>query len=268
MQEAPARSLEKSLAKSESDAVASLKVAQMMLLALKKYRNALAVGNLKDLNAAMNEVEKVELALRQQIATTRAGWDFDVDSYLNSGAFVKEVLAIAEEKGICVFERDERLYIYPVLVRIIPSERVVRIDKTKEKRLRPTVLVNYLKELQKKPPRFRPEVFLEALHTVYEKVVRFKGKGLPVSGTVISLLEIYDLFTLLPGQSKEYSKQEFARDIYLLDRSGVVATRKGARVSLPASTGTKIPSRTLGIINDRGEEKLYYGISFSSEDER
>ena len=92
-----------------------------------------------------------------------------------------------------------------------------------------------------------------------------RAKGLlPTSGTVIQLLEIYDLFTLLPGQSKEYSRQEFARDIYLLDRSGVVATKKGARVSFPASTGTRLVSRTLSVINEHGEEKRYYGVSFSA----
>jgi len=66
---------------------------------------------------------------------------------------------------------------------------------------------------------------------------------------------------------QDYSKQELARDIYLLDRSGVVTTRKGAKVSLPASTGTKSIARTLSVINERGEEKLYFGISFSSEEQ-
>jgi len=266
MEDAPNRSLEKSLARSESDAIAGLRAAQAVVSAIKKHRNALAAGNLKDLDTAMNEVEKAELVLRQQISTTRAGWDFDVDSYLNSSDFIKEVLATAGQKGVRLFERDDRIYSYPVLVRVIPSERLVRIDKNREKRLRPTVLVSHLKELQKKPPRFRPEAFLEAVHTAYEKAVQLKGKGLALSGTVISLVEIYELFTLLPGQSKEYSRQEFARDIYLLDRSGVIATRKGAKVSLPASTGTKIPSRTLSIINESGEERLYYGIAFSDEE--
>lgn len=93
--------------------------------------------------------------------------------------------------------------------------------------------------------------------------VKSRAKGLfPDSGTVIPLLEIYELFTLLPGQAKEYSRHEFARDIYLLDRTGVVATKKGARVSLPAST--RLVSRTLSVINEHGEEKRYYGIAFSA----
>ncbi|MBI4596484.1 MAG: hypothetical protein HY730_08935 [Candidatus Tectomicrobia bacterium] len=259
-----ALSLESSLARTESDVAASLKMAQTVVSTIKKYANALKVGNLKDLQPAVNEIEKAELALRQQIATTKAGWNFDVDAYINT-AFIKEVLAIAEQKGVRIFERDDRLYCYPVLIRILPAEWSVQIDKTKEKKLRPSVLVNKLKELQKKPPRFRPEGFLEALHTAYQKTVQLKNKGLPLSGTVISLLEIYELFTLMPGQSREYSKQEFARDIYLLDRSGTVATRDGSKVSFPASTGTKIPSRTLNVINEYGEEKRYYGIAFTKE---
>lgn len=260
----PSINLESALTRTESDVATSIKMAQAVVSAIKKYANALKVGNLKDLQPAVSEIEKAELSLRQQIAATKAGWNFDIDTYM-SAAFVKEVLDTAEQKGVRIFERDDRLYCYPVLVRVLPAEWSVQIDKSKERKLRPSVLVNKLKELQKKPPRFRPEVFLEALYAAYQKAVQLKNKGLPLSGTVISLLEIYELFTLLPGQSREYSKQEFARDIYLLDRSGTVATRDGFKVSFPASTGTKLPSRTLNIINEAGEEKRYYGIAFTKE---
>ncbi len=101
-------SLENSLARTESDVAASLKAAQAVILALKKCANALKVGNLKDLHPALNEIEKAELALRQQIATTKAGWNFDIDTYI-SKAFVKEVLATAERNGLRIFERDDRL---------------------------------------------------------------------------------------------------------------------------------------------------------------
>jgi hypothetical protein len=260
----PTLSLENSLARTESDVTTSLKMAQAVVSAIKKYASALKVGNLKDLQPAVNEIEKAELVLRQQIATTKAGWNFDIDTYMNT-TFTKEVLTTAEQKGVRIFERDDRLYCYPVLIRVLPVEWSIQIDKTKEKKLRPSILINKLKELQKKPPRFRTEGFLEALYTAYQKAVQLKNKGLPLSGTVISLLEIYELFTLMPGQSREYSKQEFARDIYLLDRSGVITTRDGSRVSFPASTGTKIPSRTLNVINEFGEEKRYYGITFIRE---
>src|SRR5437879_1747459 len=58
-------------------------------------------------------------------------------------------------------------------------------------------------------------------------------------GIAERLVDIYGLLTLLPGQTREYSRQEFARDIYLLDRSGLTVTRDEQVVSFPASTGTR-----------------------------
>jgi hypothetical protein len=269
MEENVTPGLEQALAGSELDAGNSLKAAQLVNAALKKYLKILKEGNLKEIQTALDDIEKAELALRQQIATAREGWNFDIDGYLNSGSFVQEILATAEQKGIRLFERDDRLYCYPVLVRVLPSERAVLIDKTREKRIRPTVLVNHLKELQKQPPRFRPEAFLESLHEAYQKALKITGsydKNRPDNGAVVTLLEVYELLTLLPGQSREYSRQEFARDIYLLDRSGVVDTKNKAILSLPASTGTKISSRTFSVINENGEEKRYYGIAFTSRE--
>jgi hypothetical protein len=270
MEENSAPSLEKALAGSEADAENSLKAVHVLNLALKKYARVLKEGNLKEIQSAMNDVEKAELALRQQITIAKEGWNFDIDGYLSSGNFVREILTIAGQKGVPIFERDDRLYSYPVLVRVLTSERSVLIDKAREKRIRPTVLVNRLKELQKKPPRFRPEAFLEGLHDAYQKVIQIKGsrdKKSPDTGEVVALTDIYELLTLLPGQSREYSRQEFARDIYLLDRSGVDYAKNGSGLSLPASTGTKINSRTFNVINEYGEEKRYYGIAFTSKEQ-
>lgn len=265
MEETQRATLEKALAKTEQDAEVSLRAAQSVLNALRRFRNAAKLGTLKELHVAIESAEKAEMLLRQQIATSKAGWDFNEEAYLADGSFVREILDTAKQKGLGIYERDERLYCYPVLIRVLPGERAVQINKTREKKLRPVVLVEHLKELQKRPPRFQPKTFLEALYDAYSIALKAREKGLlPASGTVIPLLEVYDLFTLLPGQSKEYSKQEFARDIYLLDRSGEATAKEGARVSFPASTGTRLVSRTLSVINEQGEEKKYYGIAFSA----
>jgi len=86
---------------------------------------------------------------------------------------------------------------------------------------------------------------------------------LPETGRAIPLLDIYELFTMLPGQSRDYSKQEFARDIYLLDSSNVTATKSGAEIRFAASTGTKA-GRVISIIDERGEERKYYAVSFTA----
>jgi hypothetical protein len=263
MQDGGRARLEDALAKTESDADALLKAASTLTGAVKKFRVAAQVGNLRELRPAIAAAESALAGVTRQLANARDGWDFDEEDYLANGSFVEELLAAARSMGVRIFERDDRLYSYPVLVRVLASERALQIDKSRERRLRPTVLVNHLKDLQRRPPRFRPEAFLEALYSAYVTLVRQRGKQLTNLTPVEELLRIYDLLTLLPGQSREYSRQEFARDIYLLDRSGVTTTRQGHIVSLPASTGTRSPSRTLRAIAEDGQEKMYYGISFT-----
>jgi hypothetical protein len=256
--------LEKALSRSEADALIVLKSMHTCISAMKRYATDLKVGKVSDFQSAMNEIEKFELIVRQQIATMKAGWTFDVDTYLDSGAFIKEILAVAEQKSVRVYERDERIYSYPNLVRLFSSERAVSIDKKKERRIRPTVLVEILKDSQKKPTRSRPEPFLEALYRAYKTIGQGKAKTMLLDGTVIPLIDIWELLTLLPGQAKDYPKQEFTRDVYLLHKSGVIDTRDGAQVSFPFNRN--VPGKILSIINEDGEEKKYYGIMFTKQE--
>ncbi|HTE83113.1 MAG TPA: hypothetical protein VK821_00080 [Dehalococcoidia bacterium] len=258
--------LEGALARSEADADALLKAASILTSAAKRFRTAAQVGNLRELQPAIAAAESALAGVARQFAMARDGWDFAEEDYLGSGSFVQELLDTAERSGVRVFERDDRLYSYPVLVRVLANERAVQIDRTRYRRLRPSVLVNHLRDLQRRPPRFRPEAFLEALYSGYLALVLQRGKQMTNLSPVEELLRIYDLLTLFPGQSSEYSRQEFARDVYLLDRSGVTTTRRGYVVSLPASTGTRSPSRTLRAIAEDGEEKVYYGIAFARPD--
>jgi hypothetical protein len=263
MQDARTPSLEESLAKTQADAEGVLRAASAVTAALKRFRGAAQVGNLRDLRAAIAATDQTLATLRQQFANAREGWDFDEEAYFADGSFAAELIETAKRLDLRLVELDERLYSYPVLVRLLPNDRAVMIDKTRERRVRPTVLVGHLRELQRRPPRFRPAAFLEALHDAYSTIVA-RGRGRPSEGTVVKLVDVYALFTLLPGQSKEYSRQEFARDIYLLDQSGVTTTRRGAVVSLPASTGTRSAGGTIRIITQDGQEKVYFGLAFSA----
>lgn len=260
----PAR-LEDVLAKAEADADAALKAAAAVTSALKRFRVAAQVGKLRDLRQAIGASEQALTTLQQQFANARDGYDFDEDRYFADGSYPRELLDTAARMSLRIFELDDRLYCYPALIRVLPNDQAVLIDKVRERRLRPSVLVTHLRELQRKPPRFKPEAFLETLFSAYGVLGATRGKGFFGDGPVEKLVDIYNLLTLLPGQSKEYSMQEFARDIYLLDRSGVTATRKGPVVSFPASTGTRRPASSLKIVSEHGEEKVYYGIAFSTD---
>ncbi|MDO8724008.1 MAG: hypothetical protein Q7J31_17535 [Syntrophales bacterium] len=255
-------SLEKALAKTEADVEATLKAAGSVVNSLKKFRINIHTGNLRDLKKTIESAEQAIAALKQQFINTKDGWDFDSENYVASRTFIEEILEMSKSVGVKMFEQDERLYCYPFLIRIIPNELAIQIDKTKDKRLRPSVLLSHLKALQNKPPKFKHEAFLESLFSAYETLIKSHGKDQGSRGYVETLRKIYELLTLLPGQAKEYPLQEFARDVYLLDRSGT--TKKGYDVTLPGvSSGMKKGTKAIRVITQEGQNKLYYGISFS-----
>jgi len=256
-------SLEQALAKTESDADAVLKAATNAVGSLKKFRSAAKTGNLRELRRSMEAAEQAILALRERLTAARDGWNFDEETYFSSSAFYREVLDVAGQRGLKIFEQDDRLYCYPLLIRVLPGERAILIDKTKERRLRPSVLVDRLKDLQNRPVRFRSENFLDSLSSAYLIAVKTRGKDRLVTGAVVPLLEIYNLFTLLPGQPKEYPTQEFARDLYLVDQSGVMNTKNGWTLSLHPARGTETARKVFSIVTKEGEVKRYYGISFT-----
>jgi hypothetical protein len=264
MEENGMNSFEEALTKTEGDVNAALKAAASVVSSLKKFRLAVGTGNIRELNKIVEASEQAIAVLKEQFGNAREGWNFDAEAYVADRAFTEDILKAAGDAGVTVFEQDERLYCYPFIVSVLPNEMSVRIDKQKERRLRPSVLAAHLKELQNRPVRFKAEVFLEGLYAAYDKIVKMRGAAPDGRGAVIPLTEIYSLLTIMPGLSKEYSQQEFARDIYLLDQSGNTQTKKGLVVSLPASTGTKGMKNTIRVITRDGAEKKYYGISFSA----
>ena len=255
--------LEAAVQKTEADADASLKSAAATSRTLKRLRSVVHDGNVREVRSALAAAEQAVAALQQQIARTVSGWDFDEASYLSSGAYTEELLATARRMRLAIYEQDDRLYCYPSLVRVLAAERTVLIDRTRERRLRPSSVVEHLRGLQERPPRFRPDVFLESLFKAYRALAPRQGSSKVESGAVERLVRVYELLTLLPGQSREYSSHEFARDIYLLDRSGITETRDGFVVTFPASTGTRSPSGVITAITENGQERRYWGIAFS-----
>jgi hypothetical protein len=269
MDERATPSLENALSRTEGDAETTLRAAAGVTTVLKRCRVAARNGNLRDLRAALDAAEQSVVALQQQIAALRAGWDFDEDGYFAGGAYQREVRDTAEGMGVAIYERDERLYCYPSLVRLLANDRAVLIDKARDRRLRPSVLVAHLRDLQRRPPKFRPEAFVQSLAEVYALLVSAQRRGgahgvRPAAAPVIPLLKIYDTLTILPGQSRDYSRQEFARDLYLLDQSGVVETRRGDVLHFEAGTGTRAANATVTVVTQNGQEKRYYGIAFTS----
>ena len=255
-------SLEQALADIEAQAGDLVKTTKQVMASFKKIKDAAKVGDLVKLRKLLEEGKSATLSLGCDFVKTQERLNFDEASYLAGKDFRQELLTTAQQMGVNLYEHDGYLFSYPVLLKILHKERAVSIDRIRENRLRPSVLVKRLKEVQNKPLRFKPQTFLEMLYTAYSIVVAGRGKHLIGKGTVIPLLELYQLLTLLPWQASEYTRQEFGRDVYLLDKIGTITTKNDHRANFHASTGVRDVSRTLTVIAQGGREKTYYGISF------
>ena len=103
-----AMSLEEALAKTDADADAALKAASAAIRSLKKFRAAASSGDLRELRRAMDTAEQSIIALRQQFANAKEGWDFDEEAYLTGGDFTRELLETARKSRVEIFEDGER----------------------------------------------------------------------------------------------------------------------------------------------------------------
>jgi hypothetical protein len=229
--------------------------------AVESLRKAIAIGNLRDLEKLRQTAQQASGDIAGKAENCEA-FSISASEYLGmDGTFLADLMDAATHAGVKLYERDGVIYCYPVLLRAEPDLSCVRIDKKLEPTLRPYELAQILKKLQSREPKAKPERFIETVFEAYELVC---GKSSIPSGGDIALSDIYSALTLLPGSEKEYTLMDFTRDIYFLDISGVQETKKGAIMSLPASTVTRErKTKLLPFVDRNGQEKLYALVRFT-----
>lgn len=255
--------VEEALADTERAVEQAVKAAAVAAGALKKALAGARTGQFRELRKALVAAQSATAGLAERTGRIATGFTFDEQTYLASGGYTKELLAAAQARGVSMFEEDDRLLCYPSLVRVNSAEVAVEIDKVRERKLRPSVLIEHLARNQERAPRFRPEAFVDSIRGAYDLLI---AKGDKRTGGVIKLVEIWSVLTMLPGQGGRYSKQEFARDLYLLDQSGVTSTPRSPRtLRWAASTGTK-GAGVLITVSRTGQQQRYWGVSFVDVD--
>lgn len=243
----------------ERAATSAAKAANVLTKAAKQLERAAQDGDLIKLRKAVEAIETADRLAQQEASNATHAWPFspEEEEALLRDRYEGELLAAAEDRGIKITRQDDRLIVYPSILRLLPEGRAVQVDRIKMTAIRPSKLADHLKANQAKRPRFRPEQFLESLYAAYKLVIGPKG----IDGTTLAL--VYQALTLLPGASRDYDKSDFARDLYFLQSSTVTTTRSGARVTFPASTGTKGASQLFTFVGPDGTPIVYYGITFS-----
>ena len=259
---------ERAFGDTERAADSTVKSAAALVTLARQLQKAAKEGNISSIKRSQGRLNDALDVLRQTVANALQSWPFqdgEEEQYLKDG-FAEELRHIASERGVTIRERDGRLVSHPSIVRILPSDRAVRIDKKKVSTIRPSHLAGILIDNQEKPGRYPAGRFLEALYRVYSELVREDSSGRLMKagpGRVVPLARIYKLFTSLPGIEREYAPMDFARDLYQLDTSGVTKTRSGASVFFHASTGTRSDRDVFTFVGPDGQDVKYYGVRFA-----
>lgn len=253
----------------ENAAATVARAANNLASLAKQMQRAAQGGNISNLKRSAERLANAVSLVRQEVDNAVKAWPFDDDQedrYLRE-SYVDELRKVAEQKGLRIHDRDGRLISHPSVVRVLPGEKAVRIDRRRVPTIRPSKLAAILLNNQQRPPRFRPETFLEALYKAYVILAGQDRSGRLIKdrefGPVVPLLKVYEVFTSLPGSNRDYDQTDFARDLYFLERSEVRQVRSGARVSFPASTATRRATGTLSFVGPDGELTTYYGIQFA-----
>jgi len=109
------RVFEEVLAATEREVDGALRAANIAVRELKRALASARTGQVRDLRKALSAARTAAAGLADGTRALDDDFDFDDQAYLASGAYVKELLAEAEARGVVIVEDDDRLLCYPSL---------------------------------------------------------------------------------------------------------------------------------------------------------
>ena len=259
---------EQGFAAVETAADAAEAAAKKLAATSRRLRKAAQDGTLSKMRREAGQLADDLVSAGETVREASSSWPFAESQelvYLTE-RYPDELCGAAAVIGLNVSVREEALVCSPSIIRLLSTERALKIDGRKRTSIRPSKLAADLHAIQQ---RMRPKSdtqqlrFLRALYNAF-KVIRGTPRGRLIdTGDVVLLADVYSVFTSLPGTSTQYTKTDFARDIYLLDSSGVTTTSSGARVSFPFSTAAKSSSKIFSFVDRNGNVIPYYGVQFT-----
>jgi hypothetical protein len=240
--------------------------AKAALGTVRKLRRSSELGAIADFSKLFDQAPRQIEQMQAALAAARAGFTYDAEAEFASGAYLAELQAAAEAAGLKLIARDDRLTVFPLLLKLEPKAPAVRVGRKSERRIRPSVLAGVLKQAQA-AQGIRPAVILGRIFQSYRNLAPAVQPGWrsnrPDPGPVVPLNDIHAALTMLPEAEAAYPRDAFACDLLRLNRAPDTRTPDGRGFALSASTASK-GRNVLRVYDENGNEHVYAGIRFTA----
>ncbi|HVC63157.1 MAG TPA: hypothetical protein VND19_22690 [Acetobacteraceae bacterium] len=264
----PSPALEDTLAAWDDHLAGLEKQAGQVLRAARRLRKVAREGAVAGFPAAIADLQDTAAKLQTAASQSTAAPDIDLPAAFASGSFLDELSRAAAASGVTLVQRDGRVSVYPLALRLEARTLAVRIGRKLERRIRPSFLARHLRALQQRPNRFNARSFLDRLFRAYVVLAAARAPDWqptrPGEGPLVPFADLHELLTLMPVAAADYPLEEFLVDLLQLDRQPDARTGRGHRFLLGGSTGTKGPKR-LSAFDEIGAQHDYYAIRFVAE---
>jgi hypothetical protein len=253
---------EQALSTLENSVVEAAKSADLLSKALRRLLSAVRSGNVQQIEKSLSMLPSLGDEAQAAATDLATRWQFDTRAHLEGG-YLAELLDEAAQAGLTLFERDGRIFAFPLMLRLLPADTAIRIAQTTARDIRPKEVVRKLKVLQDRPQRLNEQRFLELIHRAYQRLAAGDWRRIERgSGPAVLLSEIHEVLTLLPGS--EYAIEEFGRDLLLLDRQPMLRTRDGSGFRFTGSTLGRTAKKIV-IYDEAGNTREFVAIAFVKE---
>jgi len=264
----PSPALEDTLAVWDEQLAGLERQAAQVLHAAHRLRKAAHEGTVAGFSPAIAELRDNAAKLQTAVDQSAIAPDIDLSAAFADGRFLDELSRAAAASGVTLVQRDGRISVYPLALRLEARAQAVRIGRKLERRIRPSFLARHLRALQQRPSRFNARLFLDRLFRAYVVLSAARAPDWqpyrPGEGPLVPLADLHELLTLMPVAAADYPLEEFLVDLLQLDRQPDARTGRGHGFVLGGSTGTKGPKR-LSAYDETGAQHDYYAIRFVLE---
>jgi hypothetical protein len=256
------RDFEDALSRLEANVGEAQKCADALLKSLRRTQTAVRQGNVSGIEKGLGELRALGEEAAAAAAELAGQWQFNTAAHMQSG-YLEELREAATAEGVTLFERDGRIYAFPLLIRLLPGEKAVRLGRKVERAIRPGQVVGRLKALQGRVQKLNEQRFLDLLYRAYQRLAGTEWRRVERgAGPIVLLSDIHEVITLLPRS--DYPAEEFGRDLLLLDRQPQLTARDGSGFSFVGSTLGK-SAKKIVIYDEHGNTREFIAIAFIKE---